>query len=65
MYFGGTCFPSQYSVMNYIMSNHAGATCVPDGHGSSGLHLAAEFGHANIVDRLLRVRSSDIYIGSR
>ena len=51
--------------MNYIMSNGASATYILDGHGSSGLHLAAEFGHANIVDRLLRVRSSDISISTR
>ena len=52
--------------MNYIMSNDPNAAYVPDGHGSSGLHLAAEYGHANIVDRLLRVRSSNSYnIGSR
>ena len=51
--------------MNFIMSSGVNAVYILDGHGSSGLHLAAEYGHSNIVDRLLRVRSSDNAISTR
>ena len=51
--------------MNFIISKGANAAYTLDGHGSSGLHLAAEFGHSTIVDRLLRVRSSDVSISTR
>ena len=47
------------------MSSGVNAVYILDGHGSSGLHLAAECGHSNIVDRLLRVRSSDNAISTR
>ncbi|CAI8040068.1 Transient receptor potential cation channel subfamily A member 1 homolog [Geodia barretti] len=52
-------------IMNFIMSSGVNAVYILDGHGSSGLHLAAEYGHSNIVDRLLRVRSSDNAISTR
>ena len=45
------------------MSNYVNVTYVPDCNGSSDLHIAAEAGHVDIVDRLLRVRSSDNTIG--
>jgi ankyrin repeat protein len=53
------------AIMNFIMSSGVNAVYILDGHGSSGLHLAAEYGHSNIVDRLLRVRSSDNAINTR
>ena len=53
------------SIMNFIMSSGVNAAYILDSHGSSGLHLAAEFGHTNIIDRLLRVRSSDNAISAR
>ena len=46
------------------MSNYVNATYVLDANGSSGLHIAADAGHADVVDRLLRVRSSDNTIGT-
>lgn len=51
--------------MNFIMSSGVNAAYILDSHGSSGLHSAAEFGHTNIIDRLLRVRSSDNAISTR
>ena len=54
-----------YRIMNYIMSSGANAAYIPDSRGSSGLHLAAEYGHTNVLDRLLRVRSSDNAISTR
>ena len=53
------------SIMDFIMINDGSATYIPDENGSLGLHLAAEFGHVNILDQLLRVHSSDSYIGLR
>ena len=51
------------SILNYIMSNYVKDTYALDCNGRSGLHIAAEAGHVDIVDRLLRVRSSDNTIG--
>ena len=47
------------SILNFIMSNYVNATYIRDHNGSTGLHIAAAAGHTDIVDRLLRVRSSD------
>ena len=51
--------------MNHIMNKNASAAYIMDVHGSSALHLAAEFGHTSIVDRLLTFRSLDNSISYR
>ena len=51
--------------MDYIISNETAYSHIVDGYGSTGLHLAAEFGHEKIVDLILRVRSSEHAISIR
>ena len=59
-----TNYNPPHSILNYIMSDYVNATYILDHNGSSGLHIAAEAGHADIVDRLLRVGSSDNTVGT-